>query len=71
MVSGLNASLEIVGDGAGVEASDEAREGMDAWEGPLPLFHAAALLRASKLEGRSASASSSVAMTHPLLRLLE
>lgn len=68
---GLDGSVGSVGDGAGVDANDEALDGMDACDGPLPLFHAAALLRASKLEGFLTSVPSSLAMTHPLLRLLE
>lgn len=66
-----NGSLGRAGDGAGDEANDEALEGIDAFEGPLPLFHAAALLRASKLEGRWISVPSSLAMTQPLLLLLD
>ena len=58
--------LSTVGDGAG-EASEDARDGIEACEGPLPLFHAAALRRASKLAGRSGLAPSSLAITHPLL----
>lgn len=53
------------------EASEEALEGIDACDGPLPLFHAAALRRASKLVGLSISVPSSLAMTQPRRLLLE
>ena len=65
-----SAALGMVGEAAG-EAREEALEGIEALEGPLPLFHAAALRRASKLVGRSTSEPSSLAMTHPLRRLFE
>ena len=70
VVGAANGALAIVGDGVG-EAKEEALEGIEACEGPLPLFHAAALFRASKLVGLSTSVPSSLAMTHPLLLLLE
>lgn len=60
-----------VGDGAEAAVSDDALDGMDACEGPLPLFHAAALARASKLDGLGTSVPSSLAMTHPLRLLLD
>lgn len=63
--TGRNGAAGMVGDGAGEEAKDEALEGMDALDGPFPLFHAAALRRASKLLGRVDSVPSLLAITHP------
>lgn len=65
-LKGLDGSLDgVVGD-----ASEDALDGIEACEGPLPLFHAATLLLASKLVGLGISVPSSLAMTQPLLRLL-
>lgn len=69
--SGLSGSLGIVGEGADAVVNDEALDGIDLCDGPLPLFQAAALDRASKLVGRGRSVPSSLAMTHPRLRLLD